>query len=425
MSEIETKPTEKVRNADTEHHLQSRKGISASTAMAQTNYHDCPSIVQGLPRRILTRTLLTTSVYHNEATGIWITTINMSQKNNVTKSNAAKYLKAFSFLTEREARESAYANAPPKMHPFIANSNCFVCDQKFSVFKRASHCRNCGVCICNSCHVNWGKVALPETYNIKNEKMVKVCKSCNILSKLFRQALLDANEEDALTIYNTGNINLRCPFINAQTNEVMLPIHCAAEGGSLNLLQWLVDIHYCPIKRIRTGNKNNKNQNSDELITTSKGRNVLEIAMAGQHVDILRYLINDKNLSTLGIKDLQSSLAALEAVLKSLPSYTKDGSDDEDYDEITPVKQMENMRQSNISDHLPNFDISTIDDESTDTAGGSPIECDSEDEQSVFTTVDDAVRIILVLHSTFNHCIDFSLLLSEFLPVYYLLRKHN
>jgi hypothetical protein len=59
-----------------------------------------------LPSPIHIRNLLATSVYNNEATGIWITTINMSQKEAVNKSNAAKYLKAFSFQTEREARES-------------------------------------------------------------------------------------------------------------------------------------------------------------------------------------------------------------------------------------------------------------------------------------------------------------------------------
>lgn len=59
-----------------------------------------------LPRPLHTRNLLATSVYHNEATGIWITTINMSQKESVSKSNAAKYLKAFSFQSESEARES-------------------------------------------------------------------------------------------------------------------------------------------------------------------------------------------------------------------------------------------------------------------------------------------------------------------------------
>ena len=401
-----------------------RRTVSASTAMVQVNYHGSSSNVDGLPRRIQTRSLLTTSVYHNESTGIWITTINMSQKSNVRKSNAAKYLKAFSFLTQREARESAYANAPAKMHPFTENPHCFACDQKFSVFRRASHCRNCGVCICNSCSVAWSKVALPDTYNIKNEKMVKVCKSCNILSKMFRQALLDANYENALTIYNTGNINLRCPFINAQTNEVMLPIHCAVEGGSIILLKWLVDVHYCPIKRIRTGNRNNKSQHSDELIATSKGRTVLEIAMAGQHVDILRYLINEKNLSILGIKDLQSSLAALEVVLKSIPALPEECSDGEDYDtdEITPMKKLEHERRYDISDNLPNYNISTMDDESTDSAGGSPVECDSDDEQSVVTTVEDAVSLFLVLFKNLLVIFLMSFLFINF-TVYYLLRK--
>jgi hypothetical protein len=27
----------------------------------------------------------------------------------------------------------------------------------------------------------------------------------------------------------------------------MVPIHCAVEGGSEELLRWLVDVHYCPI----------------------------------------------------------------------------------------------------------------------------------------------------------------------------------
>ena len=393
-----------------------RRSVPTSTAKAQVNCHGKASIVHGLPRRIQTRSLLTTSVYHNQATGIWITTINMSQKSNVTKSNAAKYLKAFSFLTEREARESAYANAPAKMHPFTENPNCFSCDQKFSVFKRASHCRNCGVCVCNSCSVSWSKVALPETYNIKNEKMVKVCKSCNTLSKLFRQALLDANYEDALIIYNTGNINLRCPFINAQTNEVMLPIHCAVEGGSIILLKWLVDVHYCPIKRIRTGNRN-KTQHAEELIATSKGRTVLEIAMSGQKVDILRYLINEKNLSILGLKDLHSSLAALEVVLKSIPTFPEESSDDEDYDpnEVTPIRNMEHARRYNIKDNLPNYNISTMDDESTDSTGGSPVECDSDDEESVVTTVDDAVR--KVSSRSFHLFIFYSHLLCPFYSV--------
>ena len=211
----------------------------------------------------------------------------MKQDSSVTKSNAAKYLMAFSFATEREARESAYANAPPKMLPFRSNHVCFCCGGKFSVFRLACHCRNCGVCICNSCSVNWRKVSMPETYNIKKKSNLKVCKTCNTLSNKFQRALLEGNIEDAQLIYNTGNINLRCPFMNnTKGSETIFPIHCATEGGNLLLLALLVDVHFCPIKIIRTGNKNNF-QGSDELITTSRGRTVVEIAMAKQRVDIL------------------------------------------------------------------------------------------------------------------------------------------
>jgi len=56
------------------------------------------------------------------------------------------------------------------------------------------------------------------------------------------------------------------------------PIHCAVLGGSLKLFLWLVDVHSCPIKMIRTGNENNQ-QVTEELIKPSKKRSVLDIAM--------------------------------------------------------------------------------------------------------------------------------------------------
>jgi hypothetical protein len=42
--------------------------------------------------------------------------------------------------------------------------------------------------------------------------------------------------------------------------------------------------------------------------------------MEGLHVDIMRYLVVDNNVSIYGTKDLKSSLRALEAVLLALPS---------------------------------------------------------------------------------------------------------
>jgi len=369
----------------------------SSSHLTNSNNTTSSSANLSLPHKIHTRNLLTTSVYHNEATDIWITTINMSQSSKVTKSNAAKYLKAFSFATEREARESAYANAPPKMIPFRDNPNCYICDGKFSVFRRASHCRNCGVCICSSCSTSWNKVSLPETYNIKNESYVKVCKSCMTLSNKFKKALLEGHYEEAQLLYNTGNVNLRCPFMNnVKGCEAMFPIHCAAEGGNLLLLIWLVDGHFCPIKRIHTENRN-KSQGSDELITTSKGRTIVEIAMANQRVDILRYLVNEKNVSIYGVKDLQTSLKALEAILKAqAPLQEEIVNLQPSLQEISAsLPSSERARRNNINDGLPSFNISGPhdDDDSTISASDSVQDADSEDDQSVATTVRDACII--------------------------------
>mmetsp|Transcript_4761 Transcript_4761/g.11595 ORF Transcript_4761/g.11595 Transcript_4761/m.11595 type:complete len:747 (+) Transcript_4761:220-2460(+) len=301
------------------------------------------------PERIHSRILLTATVYHNTATNLWIATINTNQK-GVAKNpaKASRYLKAFSFSTEKEARESAIANAPPKMMKFDDNPSCFICHGKFAVFRRASHCRNCGVCICSTCSTSWPAKAIPETYNLKKESQVKICSNCNYLSGVFKRALLEGDYEEAIAVYGSGNINLRTPFpqFSSKKEEVMYPIHCAVEGGNLHIVQWLMEDHFCPVKVIRTGgNRSKKGANQDCPIITSKNRSVLTIAMDNLHVRVLRYLVVDKGVSVYESKDLNGSLRALEAVLNELPGslyeYRSDGFahrwDDDVYDEGTSV----------------------------------------------------------------------------------------
>lgn len=193
---------------------QPRKSSSNSTSLA---------LPPGLKLR--TRNLLTAYVNHNKATSLWITTINTNQKASANERSATRYLKAFSFRTEHEARESAYVNAPPELVPFESMPNCFSCETRFnSVLRRPSHCRNCGVCICNICSTSWSKLMIPETYNTKNTKTVKICRTCDYLSTAFRHALLSGNYDNAIKVYMTGNINLRCPFVNVKNkngNEIM------------------------------------------------------------------------------------------------------------------------------------------------------------------------------------------------------------
>lgn len=282
--------------------------------MKNTNITDMDSLIRP-------RTLLAATVYHNTATNLWITTINTNQR-GVAKDPvlANKYLKAFSFQTEQEARESAIANAPPKMVPFSESSSCFICDGKFAVFRRASHCRNCGVCVCSHCSTNWSSKLVPDTYNLKNKTSVKICKTCDILSSKFKQALLSGNHEDTIAIYGSGNINLRTPFPDSsKKGELMYPIHCAVQGGNLDVVRWLVEEHFCPIKLVRTGLGRKSRRGEDALILTSKGRSVLSIALERLKVDVLRYVVVDCGVSLQGSTDLKIVLRALEATLTSLP----------------------------------------------------------------------------------------------------------
>lgn len=164
---------------------------------------------------------------------------------------------------------------------------------------------------------------IPETYNLKKESQVKICKSCDFLSGAFKKSLTDGDYEEAMALYGSGNVNLRNPFpqISKKKEEVMYPIHSAVEGGNLNIVRWLMDDHFCPIKVIRTGSgkKPKRGGSADLPILTSKGRSVLGIAMSGLHVDILRYLVIECGVSIYESKDLKGSLRALEAVLLALP----------------------------------------------------------------------------------------------------------
>lgn len=101
----------------------------------------------------------------------------------------------------------------------------------------------------------------------------------------------------------------------------MHPIHCAVEGGNLDIVRWLLEDHFCPIKVVRTASakRAKKGGSPDFPILTSKNRSVLTIALENLHVEILRYLVVDNSVSVYEAKDLNTSLRALEAVLIALP----------------------------------------------------------------------------------------------------------
>jgi hypothetical protein len=230
---------------------------------------------------------------------------------------------------------------------------------------------------------------VPETYNLKNESKVKVCISCDWLSHTFKKALLKGDLEEVVALYGTGNINLRTAFPPSQKErkgEVSFPIHCAVEGGNLNVVRWLLEERFCLIKRV-SGGSGKKKRGLDIPILTSKGRSVLNIAMTNLQVDILRYLVIDRSVSIYEIKDLTTSLRALEAVLLAVPTR------------ITPLKTREIVARWAEDGYF--------DDEASEMSGSFPpdVEIPNEDMSTDSRRAHDLADTCIICYDNAINCV--------------------
>ena len=232
---------------------------------------------------------------------------------------ASRSLRAFSMPTERQAVCLAKAWTPPRMLPFDDHKSCQICNAKFALFRRPSHCRNCGVCVCKDCVVAWPSKMVPETFLNKKGNIVNTCRACDWLSTSFRIALLEGNLDKSVAIHGTGNVNLHTPFCNVK-GELFFPVHCAVLGGNIECLKFLVDVHCCPIKSVRVSGSGNSSKFTP--ILTSKGRSLLGIAMGKEDVEMIHYLVLQKGAILSGESDITPDMLArnLEHVLRILPT---------------------------------------------------------------------------------------------------------
>eukprot|EP00549_Striatella_unipunctata_P005516 CAMPEP_0118684608 /NCGR_PEP_ID=MMETSP0800-20121206/6751_1 /TAXON_ID=210618 ORGANISM="Striatella unipunctata, Strain CCMP2910" /NCGR_SAMPLE_ID=MMETSP0800 /ASSEMBLY_ACC=CAM_ASM_000638 /LENGTH=258 /DNA_ID=CAMNT_0006581359 /DNA_START=13 /DNA_END=786 /DNA_ORIENTATION=- len=86
----------------------------------------------------------------------------------------------------------------------------------------------------------------------------------------------------------------------------------------MNLLRWLVDDCYCPIKvKRKVANPPNL---YEVALESSEGRSLVSIAMELQELDILRYLVLEKNMSVMHEKNLRVALRAVDALIRETPA---------------------------------------------------------------------------------------------------------
>jgi len=263
------------------------------------------------------RELLPSSITYNETQDSWMISLTILDTQNERES--LQSVRAFSASTEEQAMCIRQTLSPPVMHPVEFSTECCICRVEFYPVMPC-HCRNCGFCICNSCAVQWPSKMLPETYNVKNDDFVKVCKGCDWLCSTFRRALQEGDFNKAIDCYMTRNINLTTPFANIK-GEVFYPIHCAVEGRSLPLLRWLVDVNHCPLYVDSVGRKSKDDTSLLTPILTSNSRGLVSIALANDSIDILRYLVVEKGTKLENEKNLpiDKLIQNFDSVLRILP----------------------------------------------------------------------------------------------------------
>ena len=266
--------------------------------------------LHGMP--INKRILNPFSVHYSLSSSCWIATITISRGCNNTESNSEFNKTAcFEFSSEGEAKKFCKSYSKPKMLP--ASLNCFICKDAFTSKVRPCNCRNCGVCICDKCTARWGARMIPKTYvnAAYQPHMVRVCTSCDWLSNAFCLALLQGRYQDAVKIFDSGNVNLRTSFADIR-GESMFPVHCCALGGNVQLLQWLVDRQLCPLS-VKRDPKTGKMLS----VKTSSDRTLLDLAMVGKpKLDVLVFLIH-RGLSITDLAEPSLTGRTLEALLKS------------------------------------------------------------------------------------------------------------
>ena len=311
---------------------------------------------------VVPRSLLPWSVIFSPPTRMWVATLQTNQRaldrNNI--ADASKSLRAFSLPTEKAAVALAKAWTPPRMLP--RSNTCHICKSKFALLRRPCHCRNCGVVVCKDCSVTWPTKMIPATYNFKKENSITACLSCDWLNNNFRLALLEGNQDKAVAIHATGNINLHAPFGNVK-GELFYPVHCAVLGGSLPLLKWLVDENCCPIKSLRVSGGSGGTYTP---IVTSKGRSLLGIAMENKDIQIIRYLVVRKGISLAGEQDItfEMLLRNLDKLLRLIPEDivlegyggTNEESQRTPMSDFSPSAPVDGETLSPIRDHADLFD---------------------------------------------------------------------
>lgn len=217
--------------------------------------------------------------------------------------------------TQEQAQRLCEATTPPLWAGGNDKKECVICFGTEGILNKLHHCRNCGYYVCKKCSSkSWPASMVPTTY-INKENFIRVCDSCSCLVEAFVDGLVTGDMTKTMAIYSYGNINLNCPF--SIYESAPYPVHCAAQGGNLDILRWLLEDRMCPIKSPGEG-----------PLMTTEGMSVFAIAAYYGHVSIMRYVVHRHGAAVTEISEASVLHRALHAALEApgpLPDTASSG----------------------------------------------------------------------------------------------------
>jgi hypothetical protein len=224
------------------------------------------------------------------------------------------------YSTEAAALAAARHDAPPV---WLDAEQCTRCAHGFGLFRRRTHCRNCGYSFCKACCKKvWPRASMPRLYSraADGEMPTRVCAGCDEAANALRTALLAGDVTAARRVYEggRGNVNLGChlPPTSEGARALLLPVHLAAASGSLPMVRWLAEEEYCAVVGERA------------LSVGAPPKSVMRVAIEARAIDVLQWLVAaDDAPAHTGVPapmPLDSGCAAA-AVHRALEAALKEG----------------------------------------------------------------------------------------------------
>eukprot|EP00298_Acanthocystis_sp_HF-20_P002607 c13015_g1_i1.p1 GENE.c13015_g1_i1~~c13015_g1_i1.p1 ORF type:complete len:522 (+),score=226.75 c13015_g1_i1:48-1613(+) len=258
-------------------------------------------------------------------------------------------IKVGTFSSISQANRMEQHLAPPVWQD---SSKCSNCEKELTgLLNRKHHCRNCGYVVCGSCsRTRWPIAMLPPLFCFRPDKkkeekpVVRVCDNCHKLAEDFRQALLSGDHTLAFCLYETGNINLCRPYSIYPNN--CYPIHCAALGGNVTILRWLVHEMNCPIV-----------VEENRPLCTKDGLSILALASERKHAHVVYVCIREFGCSATEVQDrgvLQGILTAFVNIISEsdIAGYPRKLSSENQNTGFNKQKEVPTLKINNVFDEI-------------------------------------------------------------------------